>query len=227
MKLKSFGCSFIFGTDLPDDGRNGPYATGSRMTWPALIAHHHGYEFETHARPGSGNLQILERLLNQINDTQDTVYVIGWSYIDRFDYVDEKLTTPWPGTKWKTLMPIDTGPVADCYYRDLHAEYSDKLRSLIYVKTAIDCLMANRCPFIMTYADPLMLCRKWHVTKGSRMIADAIEPYLKDFQGQTFLEWSRQNGFAISDVMHPLEQAHRAAADLILKRWHQYLCHSA
>ena len=227
MKLKSFGCSFIFGTDLPDDGRNGPYATGSHLTWPALVAKQMGYEYQTFARPGSGNLQILERLLCQINLADPAIYVIGWTYIDRFDYVDERLATPWPGTKWRTLMPIDTNSAAQNYFRTLHSEYSDRLRTLIYIRTALDCLRQHGCQFIMTYIDPLTVCQKWHTTKGSTILFDSVAPVLKNFQGDTFLEWSRQQGHAISDVMHPLEDAHRAAADLILQNWDQYLCHSA
>ena len=223
MKLKSFGCSFIFGSDLRDDGRNGPYANGSRLTWPALIADHFGYQYETYARPGSGNLQILERLLCQIDPMDPAVYVIGWTYIDRFDYVDDSFVTPWPGTNWKTLMPIDEDAVADAYFRNLHYEYSDKLRSLVYVKTAIDCLQQNGCQFVMTYQDPLVLCRKWHMTKGSDQLADAVQPYLKDFEGQTFPHWSRDKGFDFSPAAHPLEQAHRAAADLVLQNWQDYV----
>jgi len=224
MKLKSFGCSFIFGSDLPDDGRNGPYATGSHLTWPALVAKQMGYEYQTFAKPGSGNFQILERLLCQINPADPAIYVIGWTYIDRFDYVDERLATPWPGTKWKTLMPIDRDAVADSYFRNLHSEYSDKLRSLLYVRTALDTLRRNGCQFVMTYQDPLMLCRKWHTTKGSALLLDDIEPWLKAFDGKPFLAWSRQEGFDISDAEHPLESAHQAAADMVLKDWDQYLC---
>jgi len=225
MKLKSFGCSFIFGTDLPDDGRQRPYATGSRLTWPALVADNFGYQYETYARPGAGNLQILERLLCQIDPADPAIYVIGWTYIDRFDYVDEKLATPWPGTKWRTIVPIDKDDVAETYFRNLHSEYSDKLRSLLYVRTALDVLRHAGCEFVMTYQDPLMLCRKWHTTKGSALLLDEIEPWLKTFDGQPFLAWSRAKGFDISDVEHPLEDAHRAAADLMLANWEQYLCH--
>jgi len=223
MKLKSFGCSFIFGTDLPDDGRNGPYATGSRLTWPALIADHFGYKYETYARPGAGNLQILERLLCQIDPADPAIYVIGWTYIDRFDYVDEKLATPWPGTKWRTIVPIDTDGVAETYFRHLHSEYSDKLRSLLYIRTALDILRGAGCEFVMTYQDPLMLCRQWHTTKGSALLLDEIEPWLKAFDGKPFLAWSRSKGFDISDVEHPLEDAHRAAADLVLENWQDYV----
>lgn len=227
MKLKSFGCSFIFGTDLPDDGRNGPYATASNLTWPALIAKHYGYEYQSFARPGSGNLQILERLLCQIDPADPSIYVIGWTFVDRFDYVDETLVTPWAGTKWRTLMPIDKDLVSKCYFRSLHSEYSDKLRTLVSIRTAIDCLRQHDCQFIMTYIDPLTVCQRWHMTKGSTLLMDAVQPYLKSFQGDTFLDWSRKQGHAISDMMHPLEKAHRSAANMIIEDWDQYLCHSA
>lgn len=223
MKLKSFGCSFIFGTDLADDGRLLPYATGSRLTWPSLVARKLGCRYETYARPGAGNLQILERLLNSIDPDNPAIYVIGWTYIDRFDFIDPDLKTPWPGTKWKTLMPIDDNDVAISYYKNLHSEYADKLKTLIYIKTAIDCLRANGCQFVMTYQDPLVFCRQWHTSKATTDLDEYVRGFLSDFEGLTFLEWSRQHGHEISDTMHPLESAHKAAADLVLSRWQQYL----
>jgi hypothetical protein len=35
------------------------------------------------------------------------------------------------------------------------------------------------------------------------------------FEDQTFLEWSKQKGFEISKSLHPLENAHQAAFELI------------
>lgn len=197
------------------------------MTWPALVAQGLGYEYETYARPGAGNLQILERLLNQIDSDDPAIYVIGWTYIDRFDYVDPHLVTPWPGTRWKTIMPIDTDAVATSYFRDLHSEYSDKFRTLTYIKTALDCLRENQCKFVMTTVDPLAFCRQWHTTRATARLADQVSPWMRTFEGDTFVNWSRMRGFAISDTMHPLEQAHSAAANLVLDQWDQYLCHSA
>jgi hypothetical protein len=197
------------------------------MTWPALIAQHFGWIYQTYARPGSGNLQILERLLCQIDPSDPAIYVIGWTYNDRFDYLNESLQTPWPGTKWSTLMPIEDTAVAINYFRNLHSEYSDKMRSLIYIKTAIDILKQHQCQFVMTYMDPLILCQRWHTTRATADMQQYITPYLSDFAGKTFLQWSRDLGFEISDSDHPLEDAHRAAADLVLANWNQYLCHSA
>jgi hypothetical protein len=36
---------------------------------------------------------------------------------------------------------------------------------------------------------------------------------LKSFDGLDFLSWSRQHGHKITELLHPLESAHKAAAD--------------
>ena len=55
MDIKSFGCSFIFGSELSDDGKHELYAIGSRLTWPAILANHLGYNYNTYSRPGMTN----------------------------------------------------------------------------------------------------------------------------------------------------------------------------
>lgn len=43
-----------------------------------------------------------------------------------------------------------------------------------------------------------------------------IRPHLQTFDGMTFLEWSRYHHYPITELLHPLESAHQAAADF----WH-------
>ena len=217
MQVKSFGCSFIFGSELADDGKNGLYATGSRLTWPALVAKHQGYQYYTYARPGSGNLQILERLSSHFaGPINDPVYcVVGWTWIDRFDYFTE--SSQWPGSLWATLMPIDTTETANIYYRDLHSEIKDKFTNLLYIKQAIELLKEKSIPFIMTYMDHLLFDDKWNTTPAIIELQNYIRPYMTTFDNMTFLEWSRKNNFAETAMWHPLEQAHQAAADYIIK----------
>lgn len=215
MMLKSFGCSFIFGTDLSDDGRNGPYARGSNLTWPALLAKDLGYLYQTHARPGSGNLQILERILSQSSSPQDSIiYVIGWSYIDRFDYIRQEHER-WPGAPWRTVLPLDKDDATKTYYKHFHNQTKDKLSTLIYVKTAIDSLKQKNIPFIMTYTDELMFETEFHTTPAVIDLQNYIRPYMTTFEGKTFVEWSQARGFEISATMHPLEEAHQAAFELV------------
>jgi hypothetical protein len=215
MKLKSFGCSFIFGTDLAVDGRDSPYATPSQLTWPALLAKNLTYEYECYARPGSGNLQILENILNQTANNNPAVFVVGWTWIDRFDYYDAEYNPGRKRSPWSTIMPIDSDNLAKTYYKDLHSEYCDKFTTLSYIKLAIDTLKQKNVPFIMTYMDELIFDQQWHTTPAVLALQEYVHPYLTNFKGQTLLDWSRDGGFAISDQLHPLEAAHQAAFELI------------
>jgi len=216
MMLKSFGCSFIFGSDLADDGRDLPYATYSQLTWPAHLARHLGQNYDCFARPGSGNLQILEKILNQVPSSSSAdLFVIGWTWIDRFDYYDSGYNPKTKRTPWSTIMPIDTTDLAKVYYRDLHSEYRDKFTCLSYIKLAIDTLNQKNIPFIMTYMDELLFDQQWHVTPAVTALQDFIKPYMTTFEGQTFLNWSRAHGYPESVTWHPLEPAHQAGFELI------------
>jgi len=206
MQLKSFGCSFVYGSDLADI--NG--------AWPALLATQLGYDYKCCARPGSGNLQIAERVLNQIADGNNSdLFVVGWTWIDRFDYINVNDT--WGGTQWSTIMPVDTTNLAKTYYQTLHAEYRDKLTTLMSIRLVIDTLKQKGIPFIMTYMDDLIFDQRWHVTPAVIDLQTYIRPYMTTFDDQTFLEWSRANNYSISATLHPLEQAHQAAADYVIK----------
>jgi len=213
MKLKSFGCSFIFGTDLHDDSRLAVKATPSNYTWPALLAKQHEWDYTCYARPGAGNLEITERLLSQLTDVEPAVYVVGWSWIDRFSYTGEPNT--WWKSPWKTVMPIDSDAAAETYYKYYHSELRDKLTTLINVKTAIDSLKASGNKFIMTYMDDLMFDTQWNTTPAISALQGYCKPYMTHFDNKNLLEYSKEKGFEISQTLHPLEAAHQAAADLI------------
>jgi hypothetical protein len=220
MILKSFGCSFIFGTDLADDGRHLPIPTPSNHTWPAHLAQHLGYEYHCHARPGSGNLQIAERVLSHAIEPDCDLFVIGWTWIDRFDYTNSNIRNNPIASKWnnwRTIMPIDSDEMAEMYYKGLHSEYRDKLCSLMYIKLVIDSLQQRKIPFLITYQDNLLFDQQWNHTPAVLDLQNQIKPYMIDFEGKTFLEWSRDKDFEISSNVHPLEPAHSAAADYMIK----------
>jgi hypothetical protein len=211
MQLKSFGCSFIFGSDLADIG---PYSTPSQLTWPALLAQHLEHQYECHARPGAGNLQILEKILNQTSN-KDDLFVIGWTWIDRFDYYNPDYNKT--RQDWSTIMPVDTNTLAKTYYRELHSEYRDKFTCLSYIKLAIDTLNQKGIPFIMTYMDELLFDQRWHTTPAVLDLQKYIKPHMTTFEGQSFLDWSRAHGYPESAAWHPLETAHQAASEYMIQ----------
>ena len=215
MKITSYGDSFIFGTDLADaEMIPGTPGKPSQKSWPALLAQHLGYKYRCRAYPGCGNLLIAERLfanIDQLLEDHSTV-VIGWTWIDRFDYNDIRKKD-----SWETIRPVDATAVAKTYYQDLHSEYRDKLTSLMTIKLTIDTLRQNAIPFIMTYMDELLLDQQWHTSNSIEYLQNYIKPYMTTFEGQTFLDWSRNRGYPIGPGGHPVEQAHLAATDYMIK----------
>jgi hypothetical protein len=234
MNLKSFGCSFIFGSELPDAGFGTVSATVSKLTWPSLLAQQLNQEYLCYARPGAGNLQIAERALCHLATNEPSLYVIGWTWIDRFDYFDvndlyEKKPTGgtpqdeiwWNDTraqyrqKWNTVMPVDETDISKFYYKNLHSEIRDKLTTLMSIKLVIDTLKQKGYPFIMTYMDDLMFDTRWHTTLAITDIQNYIRPYMTQFDNLNFLDWSKKNNFDIAPGGHPLQQAHAVASKLI------------
>jgi len=217
MRLKSFGCSFIHGTELSDQTFVGVRDMPSQSTWPAHLARHLNRQYRCFSHGGSGNLQILTRVLDQAasSDSLD-VFVIGWTWIERFDYyVDnhgDQAIDP-----WNTISPTDQSTVAQIYYRDLHSEFRDKLVSLTSIKLAIDTLQQRNIPFIMTSLDELLFDQRWHVSPAILDLQAYIRPFITDFDGQNFLEWTKRNGHPIGSGGHPLEAAHCAAGDYMIK----------
>lgn len=212
MPLKSFGCSFVYGSDLNDDpacNHEEHSAHGSVLTWPGLIAKRKHWEYQCYARPGIGNLKILHSVLNHaaVSSSRD-FFVIGWTWIDRFDYLLSH------NNKWQTILPADQTQQATMYYQQFHSEFRDKLTCLTAVKLAIDTLTQKNIGFFMTYMDDLMFDTKWHTDPAVIDLQQYVKPWLHNWQGQNFVNWSRANGCAISTDNHPLEAAHQASADL-------------
>jgi hypothetical protein len=173
-----------------------------------------------YARPGAGNLQIAERALTHLATNEQALFVINWSFIDRFDYFmldnpNKFYDNEW--NEWATLMPIDETDISKIYYKQLHSELRDKLTTLMSVKLVVDTLKQKNCPFIMTYMDDLMFDKRWHTTPAITDIQDYIRPHMTQFDGLTLQQWSKKNGYPITSVGHPLEQAHAAAGQLMIK----------
>ena len=220
MKLKSFGCSFIFGSELADDGRELPCPTPSNYTWPAHLARHLGYDYECYARPGSGNLQIAERILTHAVNSEPVLFVVGWTWIDRFDFTNSQIdnhlmAAQW--SNWRTIMPIDETPLAKTYYQGLHTEYRDKLTTLMSMRLVIDTLKQKNISFLMTYMDDLIFDQQWNTTPAVIDLQEYVRPYINNFEGKNFLEWSRAAEFPEGLASHPLEAAHAAAGEYMIK----------
>jgi hypothetical protein len=148
------------------------------------------------------------------------MFVVGWTWIDRFDYTNSVISnspqaSKW--TNWRTIMPVDKTELAKTYYRGLHTEYRDKLTTLMSIRLVIDTLKQKNIPFLMTYIDDLIFDQQWHITPAVTDLQEYILPYMTAFDNLNFVAWSKKNGYPITKIGHPLEEAHAAAGDYIIK----------
>jgi hypothetical protein len=216
MNVCSFGCSFTFGTELFDDGRDLVVPTPSQFTWPALIAKKLGVTYHCQARGGSGNLSIMDRVGRYRSYNPQDFLIINWSFQDRFDYSDpDGMHFDRGSNDYLTARPGELDPVSGFYYRHLHSEYRDKLTNLLYIKSTIDMLTHHGTKFMMTAIDDVMWCQKWHVSPLVLELQEFVRPYIASFEHRNFLDWAQHRGFQITAAGHPLEDAHAAAAELM------------
>jgi len=210
-KLKSFGCSFIYGTDLEDSEIEDSEIEGaaSKKTWPALISKKLNLSYQCYAGPGQGNFKIYTDILANSYTNDTAIYIINWTWIDRFDYVDQQ-------EHWNTLRPADENQEQTFYYRHLHSQLSDMISSASYIVSAAEHLDSLNCQYIMTYMDHNLLTPinpNWHDPRYLEVLQQKLSKLLVNFEGLNFLDWSKKYQYPISKSWHPLEAAHQAAAD--------------
>lgn len=211
--VKSFGDSFIYGSDLSDTSDQ--LLKPSRLTWPALISKKLKLKYECYAHPGVGNNYIAQQVVEHADP--DSLCIINWTWIDRWEFFDIVKN------KWLTVRPTGTEdhPLAEIYYKYLQSELQDKWQSLNYIYSTHEYLRRHNIPFVSHIMDELLLDVTHHCPQYiAKLQNDIRDDILRFPYFTTFLTWSQMNDFEISDNLHPLEQAHKAAAELWLKEYH-------
>jgi hypothetical protein len=121
-KLVTFGCSFTFGSGLPDCCNNNCLVP-SNYAWPSILGKELSLIVDNQSLPGSSNFEILQHIL-KYNFCESDIAVIMWTLPDRdlvfkdslffksYDYVslgswdESMLATYWKLTHNKTDLAI-------------------------------------------------------------------------------------------------------------------------
>jgi len=203
-RLVAFGDSFIFGNDLHDWDD----LTPSQSTWPALLAKHLNLDYVCAAEPGSSNSSITRQVLSFKFQPNDFV-TLNWTWINRWDFFN--------GTDWETVRPsgCESSIFARYYYKFFQSEEWDKFESLKNMQLIHGFLDQKGIKYISTCIDELTLNTRWHSPTYIRTLIDLVSPKITFFEQRGFYHWSREKKFKISNLMHPLEEAHRAAFEYI------------
>lgn len=148
----------------------------------------------------------MDTLLSHIDDS-DSLYVIGWTYSDRCDYRERN--------QWQTLLPHETTRLSRTYFAELQDNYRDQLSALSIIQAAVAALGSRPC---------IMICQDQTIfrhtgTPATEILISGLESKIHWFDGTAFVEWAHNNKYPISATKHPLEAAHRAAADYALNHF--------
>ena len=231
-RVIAIGDSFTRGDELADCAGIDLWKDNySNVTWSALLAKKLEVGYHARAIGGIGNQWISWKV--SAGCKQNTLYIISWTYFERFDYVDIETD------KWKTTHPRHEDKLNHCFYRNLDSDIWNLYRNLQQMHSTISLLKQNNVNFIMTCLDPQystniddirppesIIDPESIVSTWSMAISNLqkqVLPYIVDFEGMSFLEWSKHKGFELGPKGHPLEQAHSEAASYILDKCNKYL----
>jgi hypothetical protein len=211
--VRAFGDSFIYGSDLKDCRPNSKVHP-SQLTWPALMANELDLEYKCFACPGVGNSWIAQQIM--VYAKPDCLNIINWTWIDRWDYYNII------NKQWQTARPTGTedDSNSNLWYKYFQSELMDKWNDLNIVYSTISYLKQHNIPYVFHIMDELLLDLTHHAPPYVTKLQDDIRGELQRFPYETtFLTWSQMNDFEISENLHPLEEAHKAAAELWLKEY--------
>lgn len=226
-KIVSFGDSFVFGSELKNN-------TDGSQSWIGLAAHKLGVEYRTLSVPGCGNENITRQILTYFaeNPADDVLAVINWTWGARWDFYI-------PGVEQWTTLGLTCVPSKLAHLIDIneaekvlefyskypgHSTLWDKWRTLQTIYTAQQFLQSRNIASVQTYMDAEMWDPTWHAPNYIRTLQQQTQSVLETFEGQNFLDWSRDRGYTVTEPgLHPLEDAHKAACELWLDRYGQAL----
>ena len=217
-RVIAFGDSFTRGDELADcPPQTEINNCSSTLTWPALLAKSLDATYQSYSLGGAGNQWISWQVATRIK--QDTLYIVNWSWFERFDYVDIETDL------WTTTHPQHEDKLDHYFYRNLDSDIWNLHRNLQQIHSTISLLKQNNVNFIMTCLDNSYLSDLKDFRPGTQSnivwtraissLQEQVLPHIVDFEGMSFLEWSKHKGFELGPNGHPLEKAHIEAAKYI------------
>jgi hypothetical protein len=229
-KIVSFGDSFVYGSEQKnnEDGSLG---------WPGRVAKNLGVEYQTLSWPGCGNDYIARQIYSYFssNTADNTLAVINWTWAHRWDfYILEHET-------WITLGPTCVPETLNALVERTQAEdmiefYRTRVnagimwnnfRNLQTIYSVQSYLKHKNVDVIQTYMDNDLFdidCQYKKLTPDyNNELQQLVYPAMENFEGQNFVDWSKSKGFTVTNMLHPLEEAHVAACDLWIDTYAQAL----
>ena len=237
------GDSHIWGSELADSPHGGPNAY-SRKTFTALLAD----DYVCAAYPGYSNTGIARTVMNACEKIKDKVSVIVcWSFVNRYEfrfaYDTMPQTSPWMNIHSgfrsfdKTVKNTDQlVRFVDIYTKHVGiSEYNELYVTLKEILFLQQYLEQRQIPYLFTTVDN----RYYEHENYQRSKDETLETLYENidwtkwyfFPAGTdshetksprgFYQWAVESKYQIGAQGHPLEAAHKQAAEMIKEKYNE------
>ena len=234
MIIVAGGDSFVYGSEL----------SNKQSTFTCLLAEN--YEYKCVARAGYSNQSIGRTVLQEIENSEHKSLgvIVSWTYPSRYEFnfsfskeTEWQSINPWlvdnfyPNKReHKVLIDKERHnfqyhDFVEVWYKYVgSSEYWETYTSLKEIVQLQNYLNLNKIPYLFTCADT-----EWTTTetynsndKTIKSLRNQIDLtkwfFFPDNKG--FYQWAVDNKYPIGDT-HPLEEAHRDAAELMKDKFYE------
>lgn len=201
-KLVAFGCSFTYGTALPD-------ATDtkcSNMAWPALVAEKMNIAHVNVGVPGASNDLILHNIVNFENFNKGDHVIIAWTFMYRaLLFNDNSSIDNIMPNRSRTLYSKEKGDIKWENFYKVHGDYDLYIRTLKNMHHAMYYLLSKEIKLTNLSIDPWQ--RRWK---------DLPNIYKKNMKVDTTdIDVKKIKVDTGSDGLHPGIQSHINISNII------------
>jgi len=227
MILVAAGDSFIWGSELADSLHGGPNGY-SRNTFPALLAKEYGIEYVCAAYPGLANNAISRKVISVCN--KDTILLVNWTYPQRAEF---RFGKEWISiNSWHTVQKHFSEEYFKYVGNNEYYEIYSILKEILFLQQYCE---INKIPYIFLTADNhfyqhenyfrnqdqdidnlynQIIWSNWYWFPPGTEINETQAP-------RGFYQWATENKYNMGLQGHPLEDAHKDAANLIKENFNE------
>ena len=238
INIVSFGDSFTFGNELPDDNP-GP----STKTWAGKLAYKFDRYYECRAEGGNSNSAIARSVIDWLahkQEDQKCMAMIMWSFPGRYEYLFNH------DKQWHNVTPWEADPDIDVlkkqyknFNEETYKENKEKLEKIkgtpiqFHAKSHFEHIDSHEYASYMSMKDillvqntlkayniPYMFCFAhnsiFNLEPSNTLIYSLLDQnkWFQFKENLGFMQWAEEQNYKFGST-HPLEEAHEEAANLM------------
>ena len=229
MILVAGGDSFVWGSELADSPHGGVNGY-SRLTYPARLAQQTDMDYICAAYPGNANNAISRMAINACANNPQCGLLVTWTYPQRneFRFIDGWYSINSWHTNHREFSENYFNYVGDSEYYEIYS----LLKEIVFLQYYCE---RNSIPYLFMTADNHFYQHENYIRSHDEDIDNlynqidwsswfwfppGTEPN-ETLTPRGFYQWAAENKYSMGPQGHPLEDAHRDAAELIKEKFNE------